>query len=98
MTRLSSKLRDLQRICEETYQVVGVLAHDSNRFFDDEVTKALDNLSIQEIVHENILPFRSKYNLPSDKEIKEAKEALESIKDSCEVEYYKKLKAILNYF
>jgi hypothetical protein len=98
MTRLSSKLRDYQRICEETYQVVGVLAHDANRFFDDSVTKVLDNLSIQEIVHEDILPFNPKLNLPSDKEIKSAKEALESIKASCPVEYYQNIKSILDYF
>jgi len=98
MTRLSNKLKDLQRICEETYQVVGILAYDSNRFFDDSVTKALDNLSIQEIVHENVLPFTSRNNLPSDKEIKEAKESLDAIKSSSPVEYYQKLKTLLDYF
>lgn len=98
MTRLSSKLRDYERICAETYQVVGILALEANRFMDDEVTKVLDNLSLQEIVHEDILPFPSKRAMPSDKEIKEAKEALESISSSCQVEYYQKIKILLDYF
>lgn len=98
MTRLSSKLRDYERICGETYQVVGVLAAESNRFMDDEVTKVLDNLSLQEIVHEDILPFPSKKAMPSDQEIKDAKDALEAIKSSCQVEYYSKLKTLLDYF
>jgi hypothetical protein len=98
MTRLSFKLRDYERICDETYQVVGVLASEANRFMDDEVTKVLDNLSLQEIVHEDIIPFSNKKTMPSDKEIKEAKESLESIKESCEVEYYEKLKTLLDYF
>lgn len=98
MTRLSIKLRDLRQICEETYQVVGVLAFEANRFMDDEVTKVLDNLSLQEIVHEDILPFPSKRAMPSDNEINEAKRALRSIEDSCPVEYYQKLKILLDYF
>ena len=98
MTRLSFKLRDYERICAETYQVVGVLASEANRFMEDEVTKVLDNLSLQEIVHEDILPFPSKKVMPSDKEIKEAKKSLESIKASCQVEYYQNLKTLLDYF
>lgn len=98
MTRLSSKLKDYERICTETYQVVGILAEESNRFMDDEVTKVLDNLSSQKIVHENILPFLNKRKMPSDKEIKEAKESLEAIGPSCPVEYYQKIKILLDYF
>jgi hypothetical protein len=98
MTRLSSKLREYEIICAEAYQIIGVLAHDANRFFDDDVTKILDNLSMQEIVHENILPFNPKNNLPSDREVKSAKDALESIKSSCPAEYYQSLKTILDYF
>lgn len=98
MTRLSSKLREYERICDETYQVVGVLAAEANRFMDDEVTRVLDNLSLHEIVHEDILPFPSKKAMPSDKEIKEVKETLEMIKPSCPVEYYEKLKTFLDYF
>lgn len=90
MTRLSNRIREFERICAETYQAVGVLAHDSNRFFDDGVTKVLDNLSMMEIVHEDILP--------SDQEAKEAKQSLDNIKNIVSQEDYNKLKTILDYF
>jgi hypothetical protein len=98
MTRLSSRLREYERICYETYQVVGTLANDCNRFCEDSVNKVLDNLSLQKIVHDDILPFESKVNLPSEKEIEEAKKSLEAIKGSFPVEYYQNLKKILDYF
>lgn len=93
-----SKKSQYERLCGEAYQVVGVLASEANRFHDVEVNKILDNLSFQQIVHEDVLPFSSKKNLPSDNEIQLAKDALESIKASCEVEYYQKLKTLLDYF
>lgn len=47
----------LSRICAESYQVVGALA-DALRIFNDVgVIKALDNLSAQEIIHDDVLPF-----------------------------------------
>ena len=98
MTRLSKRLRDYQRICYEAYQAVAILAEELNRFGDSKVQKLLDNLSREEIIHEDVLPFMVKNNLPSDKEIIEAKIALEKIKSSCQEEYYQKLKNILNYF
>lgn len=98
MTRLSKRLRDYQRICYETYQAVASLAEELNRFGDPKVQKLLDNLSREEVIHDDILPFTIKINLPSDKEIIQAKEALEQLKNSCPVEYYEKLKNILDYF
>ena len=47
----------LSRICAESYQVVGALA-EALRIFDDVgVIKALDNLSAQELIHDDVLPF-----------------------------------------
>ncbi|MCL0612721.1 hypothetical protein PX093_13160 [Klebsiella pneumoniae] len=48
---------DMSRICAESYQVVGALAEALNIFDDPCVIKALDNLSAQELVHEDVLPF-----------------------------------------
>jgi hypothetical protein len=48
---------DMSRIFAESYQVVGALAEALNIFDDPCVIKALDNLSAQELVHEDVLPF-----------------------------------------
>jgi hypothetical protein len=48
---------DMSRICAESYQVVGALAEALNIFDDPCVIKALDNLSAQELIHEDVLPF-----------------------------------------
>ena len=98
MVRLSKRLRDYQRICYEAYQSVASLAEELNRFGDPKVQKLLDNLSREEVIHEDVLPFTIKNHLPSDQEIIEARESLEKIKSSCPVEYYQKLKIILDYF
>lgn len=50
---------DLKTICAEAYQVVGALASECGRFDDPKVIKALDNLSQQELVHSDVLPFPS---------------------------------------
>ena len=47
----------LSRICAESYQVVGALAEALRIFNDVGVIKALDNLSAQEIIHDDVLPF-----------------------------------------
>lgn len=49
-----ARIADLERICAETYQVVGILARSIE---SDHVNKALDNLSQQKLVHEDVLPF-----------------------------------------
>lgn len=51
------QVSDMSRICAESYQVVGALAEALNIFDDPCVIKALDNLSAQELVHEDVLPF-----------------------------------------
>lgn len=93
-----TRLRDYQRLCYEAYQAVAILAEELNRFGDPKVQKLLDNLSREEVIHQDVLPFTIENNLPSDPEILAAKEALEKIKPSCTVEYYGKLKNILDYF
>ena len=47
----------LSRICAESYQVVGALAEALRIFNDVGVIKALDNLSSQELIHDDVLPF-----------------------------------------
>lgn len=47
----------LSRICAESYQVVGALAEALRIFNDVGVIKSLDNLSAQEIIHDDVLPF-----------------------------------------
>ena len=50
---LRSRIGELQRICAEAYQVVGTFAFATNT----DCTHLLDNLSVQRIVHEDVLPF-----------------------------------------
>ena len=57
---LERRVDELEQVCAETYQVVGVLADEAGRFDDDDVIKVLDNLSEQRLVHEDVIPFRSK--------------------------------------
>ena len=47
----------LSRICAESYRVVGALAEGAQNFNDVGVIKALDNLSSQELIHDDVLPF-----------------------------------------
>lgn len=47
----------LSRICAESYQVVSALAEELGIFNDIGVIKALDNLSAQELIHDDVLPF-----------------------------------------
>lgn len=47
----------LLRICAESYQIVGALAEALRIFNDVGVIKALDNLSAQELIHDDVLPF-----------------------------------------
>lgn len=57
---LNKRIKDLERICGETYQVVGSLAGDLGVFgSSEEVRKVLDNLSQQRLVHHDVLPFPS---------------------------------------
>lgn len=60
LEQLRAENDTLRRICDETYQVVGVLATEAGRFDDEDVQNVLDNLVEQRIVHEDVLPFESK--------------------------------------
>lgn len=53
----SELVSHLSRICAESYQVVGALSEALNIFNDIGVIKALDNLSAQELIHNDVLPF-----------------------------------------
>ena len=59
---LKESIKELQIICAESYQVVANLALKSGLIKDDDVTKAMDNLSRQELVHEDVLPFDPEYH------------------------------------
>ncbi|WP_242016176.1 DUF551 domain-containing protein [Klebsiella quasipneumoniae] len=48
---------NLSRIFSESYQVIGALAEALNIFNELPVIKALDNLSAQELIHDDVLPF-----------------------------------------
>ncbi|HBT8980452.1 TPA: hypothetical protein MCM29_005193 [Klebsiella pneumoniae] len=54
---LEETVEELKNICAESYQVVGYLAYRSGVFDELRVIKALDNLSSQEMLHKDILPF-----------------------------------------
>jgi len=55
----TGRIQELERICAEAYQVIGILADEAGRFNDPAVTKVLDNLSEQALVHDDVLPFPS---------------------------------------
>lgn len=52
-----TQVKDLQTICAEAYQVIGVLASQLGCFGDPKVIKLMDNLSEQKLVHNDVLPF-----------------------------------------
>lgn len=56
--RLRSRNEELETICAESYQVVGILADAAGVFETSEsVSGALDNLSQAKLVHTDVLPF-----------------------------------------
>jgi hypothetical protein len=59
IVELGTQLDGLSTICEEAYQVIGVLASDAGRFSEYVVQRALDNTSAQMLVHATMLPFPS---------------------------------------
>ena len=56
----ANRIHELEQITAESYQVIGVLATECGRFDDPAVIKALDNTSLQELCHDDVLPFPSK--------------------------------------
>lgn len=59
-TNLKKRVEELEMICAEGYQVIGILADECGRFVDSDVNKAMDNLSQQKMIHDDVLPFKSK--------------------------------------
>lgn len=51
------RITELEEICAEAYQVVGVLAYKGGVFNTLPVIKILDNLSASQMIHKDILPF-----------------------------------------
>lgn len=52
------RIAELEAVCAESYQVVGLLADAAGVFeTSDAVSKALDNLSAAKLVHGDVLPF-----------------------------------------
>jgi len=56
---LKAEVSKLGDICGEAYQVVGSLLSDVGAFDTPEAEKILDNLSQQELVHDDVLPWPS---------------------------------------
>lgn len=57
---LLDRIEELEVLCAETYQVVGVLASEADRLDTCDATlKVLDNLSAMKRVHTDVLPFKS---------------------------------------
>lgn len=54
---LITQIRELQRICQESYVVVGFLSNSIGQIDFDQIERALANLEQCRIVHENVLPF-----------------------------------------
>lgn len=57
---LEARIQELERICGEAYQVIGILASDCGRFEGGDVIKILDNASKAKMIHKDVLPFESK--------------------------------------
>lgn len=65
MTKLCNqkkRIKELEALCAESYQVVGALAEAAGVFNELSVIKALDNLSAAKLTHKDVLPF----TLPTD--------------------------------
>lgn len=56
---LQEKYTELQKICAEAYQVIGVLSNETGRFDDAKTVKILDNLSELKMIHNDVLPYPS---------------------------------------
>ena len=50
---------ELEQLCAEAYQVVGVLLDDTGQFNTEHACKILDNLSQMRRVHDDVLPWES---------------------------------------
>jgi hypothetical protein len=50
---------ELEQVCAEAYQVVGILLSDLGQFNTERGIKILDNLSEARMVHTDVLPWPS---------------------------------------
>jgi hypothetical protein len=57
---LNARIRELEEVCAESYQVVGMLADMAGVFETEAVSAALDNLAEARLVHTDVLPFEPK--------------------------------------
>ncbi|UTC25988.1 dtDP-6-deoxy-L-hexose 3-0-methyltransferase [Phage vB_KsaM-C1] len=58
VNKLLERIAELETVCAESYQVVGVLADAAGVFeTSGAVSKAMDNLSAAKLVHQDVLPF-----------------------------------------
>ena len=62
MRAMAAEVIALRTLCDEVYQIVGVLAHEAGVFATADVERVLDNLvaagSGQPLPHETLLPFQ----------------------------------------
>ncbi|EAB4417366.1 hypothetical protein D7B12_18210 [Salmonella enterica] len=58
MAEQAARIQELEEVCAEAYQVVGIMADKLGIFETSEgVEKILDNLSAARLVHDDVLPF-----------------------------------------
>lgn len=55
--RAQERIAELEALCAEAYQVIGVLADEAGVFNTLPVIKILDNLSASQMIHKDVLPF-----------------------------------------
>lgn len=54
-----ARISELETICAQLYQVLGILADEAGRFDDPHLIKAMDNAAAQKLVHDDVIPFPS---------------------------------------
>lgn len=55
---LRNRIRELENVCYELYQVIGTLSEAHGNIFEDpQVQNAMDNASQAKMVHKDLLPF-----------------------------------------
>ena len=68
---------ELEQLCAEAYQVVGVLLDDTGQFNTEHACKILDNLSQMRRVHDDVLPWES-VDMDAMQYVEQARAALAS--------------------
>lgn len=62
---LRQQLADAQQVCADTYQIVGSLLHDLDKFNTEAAGHLLDNLMYASPIHKDLLPWPS-YSKPGE--------------------------------